>query len=147
MRIENEVLSGCAVRATIQRMNIQSALVLSILKQWRSYEWTVQGFGFIRTKLEDVGRIGEPEDVLLSPGEPETYWQGASYEQKPEEIHRTIAQDGTVTLIERPQGPPLEEACVYWPRGTQWVSAEPKPAEEWRVAPVIAYALSRWNPA
>jgi hypothetical protein len=206
----NAILSGCAVRAEIQRMNIQSALVLSILKQWRSYEWTVQGFGFIRTKLENVGRIhvwdsslavqkvstmhthpwplkstiisgelinqrfterdadawsalaytrssiatgegggllGEPEDVLLSPEEPEVYWQGATYEQRPDEIHRSIAQDGTVTLMERPQGPPLEEARVYWPRGTQWVSAEPKPAEPWRIENVINYALARWNAA
>ena len=38
-------------------MNIQSALVRSILERWRAYEWTVQGFGFARTKIADVGRI------------------------------------------------------------------------------------------
>ena len=188
-------------------MNIQSALVLSILEQWRSYTWTVQGFGFIRTKLANVGRIhvwdsslatsrvstmhthpwplhstiisgelinqrfkqtelvtglpymhsriatgegggliGEPNEVRLIAMVPETYWPGQIYEQKPEEIHRSIPQDGCITLIERPQGPPLEEASVYWPRGTQWVSAEPKPAELWRIESVINNALARWNP-
>lgn len=189
-------------------MNIQSALVLSILEQWRSYTWTVQGFGFIRTKLANVGRIhvwdsslttqkvstihthpwplrstiisgelinqrfkltefesglpymhsriatgegggliGEPNEVRLIAMVPETYGPGQTYEQTPNEIHCSIPQDGTVTLIERPQGPPLEEASVYWPRGTQWVSAEPKPAEPWQVERIINYALARWAPA
>lgn len=188
-----------------QRMGIQAALVRSILEQWRAYTWTIQGFGFIRTKLADVGRIhvwdsrlavqrvstvhthpwrlrstiisgelinqrfgmsadgeflpylhshiktgeggglvGDPEDVRLKSFAPELYGAGSSYQQQPEEIHRTIAQDGTVTLMERPQGPPLEEASVYWPRGTSWVSAEPRPAEAWEIEPVIAYALARW---
>jgi hypothetical protein len=186
---------------------IQAALVQSILQRWRSYEWTVQGFGFARTKIADVGRIhiwdsrlanelvstahthpwplrstiisgelinlrlqevephvpgmpymasriatgegggliGDPREVWLLPvDEPEFYRSGCTYEQRSSEIHRTIAQDGTVTLLERPQGPPLEEAQTYWPAGTQWVSAEPQKAEEWRLQPVIEYALARW---
>lgn len=189
-------------------MNIQAALVRSILEKWRSYAWTVQGFGFIRTKIADVGRIhvwdsslatrivstmhthpwplrstiisgelinqrfketeldsglaymrsriatgegggliGDPEPVYLVPMVPETYWHELRYTQEPNEIHRSIPQDGTVTLIERPQGPPLEEAMVYWPRGTVWVSAEPKPAELYDVERVIGYALMRWKAA
>lgn len=191
-------------------MNIQSALVLSILQKWRSYEWTIQGFGFIRTKIQNVGRIhvwdsrlmtryvstmhthpwplksaiisgelinqrfqevepirngvpymhsriatgegggliGEPREVRMLPvDDPEFYLPGCTYEQKPEEIHRSIPQDGTVTLMERPQGPPLEEASVYWPRGTQWVSAEPKKLPEWEIEEVINYALARWSPS
>lgn len=191
-------------------MNIQAALVQSILQQWRSYEWTVQGFGFARTKIANVGRIhvwdsrlavplvstahthpwprrstiisgelinvrfveaephmpgvpymasgiatgegggliGEPREVWLLPeSEPEFYMAGCTYEQKPAEIHRTIAQDGTVTLLERPQGPPLEEATTYWPRGTQWVSAEPGKVDQWKLEMVIQYALARWAAA
>lgn len=187
---------------------IQAVLVRSILEQWRSYEWTAQGFGFIRTKLANVGRIhiwdsrlttalvstmhthpwplrstiisgelinqryeevepirrgmpylhsriatgegggllGEPRGVWMQlADDPEYYLPGDKYEQLPEEIHRSIAQDGTVTLMERPQGPPLEEASVYWPMGTLWVSAEPKKLEDWRVEPVIGYALARWS--
>lgn len=187
-------------------MNIQAALVRSILEQWRSYRWTVQGFGFIRTKLADVGRIhvwdsqltvlrvssihthpwplrstivsgelinqrftedpegllpyrrsqiktgeggglfGEPEDIKLRSTVPELYVTGQTYEQRAEEMHRTIAQDGTVTLLERPQGPPLEVADVYWPSGTVWVSAEPRPAQDWEVQQAVEYALNRWNP-
>ena len=190
-------------------MNIESALVLSILEKWRSYEWTVQGFGFIRTKIQNVGRIhvwdstlttervstmhthpwalrstiisgelinqrfveseieprsmpymrsriatgegggliGEPEPVKILPFDnPEWYLPGDTYSQRANEIHRSIPQDGTVTLMTRPQGPPLEEATVYWPAGTRWVSAEPRKLDEWQISKVIDYALARWAP-
>jgi hypothetical protein len=189
-------------------MSIQAALVRSILERHQHYEWTVQGFGFARTKIADVGRIhvwdprlavplvstmhahpwplrstiisgelinqrwhraglqvrapiythsriktgegggltGETIDVRMIPlGDPEFYLSGDVYEQQPEEVHRTIAEPGTVTLLERPHGPPLQETDVYWPQGTEWVSAEPKPADAWLLASVIAYALKRWN--
>lgn len=188
-------------------MNMQAALVKSILEKYASYTWTVQGFGFIRTKIANVGRIhiwdsslavarvstahthpwpldstiisgelinqrfrlaesgkvglaykhqriatgegggliGEAEDVQLVPLPPESYWHGDYYSQEPNEIHRTLAQDGTVTLITRPQGPELEEASVYWPIGTHWVSAEPRPIQDYEVTRVVLYALARWN--
>lgn len=183
---------------------ITAALVRSVLEKHRSYEWTVQGFGFVRTKLGSVGRIhvwdsrlatpcvsdvhthpwplrstvisgelvnvrfavrdsgllylrskiktgeggglvGGAESVLLKPFAPEFYALGQSYEQDPGEIHRTIARDGTVTLLERPQGPPLEEADVFWPAGVLWVSAEPKPADRDLLKQVIDYALLAWD--
>src|SRR5690606_32204815 len=40
----------------VSEVNIQAALVRSILEKYRSYEWTVQGFGFVRTKIANVGR-------------------------------------------------------------------------------------------
>jgi len=192
-------------------MSIQSALVRSILQRWHAYEWTQQGFGFVRTKIADVGRIhvwdsrvatprvstvhthpwplhstiiagelincrfvhkddrttpfrseglfyqssriatgeggglvGDISLVELFVCQPEAYQVGDSYQQKPGEIHRTIAQDGTVTLLERPQGPPLEEALTFWPRGTPWVSAEPRPIYGSDLKPIIEYALARW---
>ena len=186
-------------------MNIQAALVRSILEKWGSYNWTVQGFGMARTKIADVGRIhvwdgslrvpqvsdthehpwelrstvisgelinqrfgvvdksnmpyvrsaiatgegggltGEPEEVCLSLFPVEFYTPGMDYKQNADEIHRSIPQDGTVTLLERQMGEPLQETRVYWPRGTGWVSAEPRPATEEEVRRVVEYALARWN--
>lgn len=190
-------------------MSIQAALVRAVLEKWGAYEWTIQGFGFIRTKLADVGRIhvwdsrlrvdlvsdihshpwplrstiisgelinvrfketdyddiGLPyQRMKIKTGEGggpidgttklvrlildqaiEFYIGGDSYQQAPIEVHRSMPQDGTVTLLERPMGPPLEEAIVYWPRGTAWVSAEPRPAESWEVQKVVDYALARWD--
>jgi hypothetical protein len=187
-------------------MSMTAALVRSILGRWQAYEWTIQGFGFARTKIADIGRIhiwdsrlatqlvstmhthpwplrstiisgelinhrfthrlgtselpyihsrlktgeggaliGEPEPIALDAHDPEFYAAGESYSQLPEEIHRTMAQDGTVTLLERPQGPPLEEASVYWPAGMSWVSAEPrKPRSEYELQPIVTLALARW---
>lgn len=192
-------------------MNIQAALVRSILEKYRSYEWSTQGFGMIRTKIANVGRIhvwdsevrvhhvsdihahpwplhstiisgelinqlfdvhekenaltqeqglpytwskiatgegggliGDPIDVMLTVKSLHAYTAGMWYKQQPEETHRTIPQDGTVTLLERPQGDPLQETAVYWPRGTRWVSAEPYPAPEWQVERIIQHALARW---
>ena len=183
---------------------IQAALVRSILEQYAAYKWTVQGFGMVRTKIANVGRIhiwdsrlrtqlvsdihahpwelrstiisgelinqrfavdkegmpyvhsriatgegghlvGEPEDVCLIPSSLEFYLPGMVYTQKPEEIHRSIPQDGTVTLLERQQGEPLQETSVYWPRGTEWVTAEPQPVAEWQLSQAVQYALSRWS--
>lgn len=185
---------------------MQAALVRSILEKYKSYEWTVQGFGFARTKIANIGRIhvwdsrlavqlvstahthpwwlrstvisgelinqrfevcadgggmpylesdiktgeggglsGDPREVNLKSKPLEIYISGASYEQRPDEIHRTIAQDGTVTLLERPQGPPLELAATYWPGNTAWVSAEPKKPSDWELQRTIEYALERWH--
>lgn len=94
---------------------------------------------------EGGGLCGEAVPVVLHPKRAETYGRGDWYEQDANEIHRSIPQDGTVTLMERTQGPPLEEASVYWPRGTSWVSAEPRPPLTWQIEEVIQYALARWD--
>lgn len=38
-------------------MNVVAALVRSVLERADAFEWTVQGFGMLRTKLADAGRI------------------------------------------------------------------------------------------
>lgn len=186
-------------------MNMQAALIKRILEEHRAYQWTVQGFGMVRTKIYDIGRIhvwdsrlrvplvsdvhahpwplrstiisgelinqrfevvetgqltynrqkiatGEggglldsPEEVLLGALTPEVYGAGDIYEQRPDELHRSIPQDGTVTLLERPMGEPLQETVVLWPRGTEWVSAEPRLAQQFEVERAIQYALARWS--
>ena len=182
-------------------------LVRSVLERAASFQWTVQGFGMLRTKLADVGRIhiwdsrlrvplvsdihahpwslrshivsgellnqrfseaggskgylpymrsiiatgeggglvGQPREVWLAAHETEFYTAGSTYDQRAEEIHRSIPIDGTVTVLERQMGPPLEETLVYWPRGTNWVSAEPRPATAAEVARSVQYALARWS--
>ena len=190
-------------------MNIQAALVRSILEQWPSYTWTVQGLGMLRTKIADVGRIhvwdsslrvpqvsdahshpwdlhstvisgelinqrfgivkesnlrytrqrlhcGEGgglvadtrEDVCLSVFPLEFYTPGDFYKQAKDEIHRSIPQDGTVTLMERQliEGE-CQEAWVLWPRGTEWVSAEPRLAKQAEIQQAVAHALARWSAA
>lgn len=186
-------------------MNITAALVRSILEGHEAFAWTVQGFGFLRTKIENVGRIhvwdsrlavdhvssmhthpwsfrstiisGElinarycadvAGDMLYRSSQIQTgeggglcgddlpvrlklqcmdhYVAGDSYTQEAREIHRSMAQDGTITLLEREQGPADEKADVFWPFGTDWVSAMPRPAQEYEIQSAIGYALMRWR--
>ena len=106
------------------------------------------GLPYLHSRIatgEGGGLIGETGEVFLEAATPEFYPAGAIYRQSAEEIHRSIPMDGTVTLLERQMGEPLQETSVYWPQGTHWVSAEPCPAQEWQLSQVIQYALARWS--
>lgn len=87
---------------------------------------------------------GTIEPVLLLPGAPELYVAGDSYRQEPDEVHRTIPTDGTVTLITQ-QRKDVDTARVFFPRGAAWGDAVPRPATLSEVDEIGAYALSIFN--
>jgi hypothetical protein len=66
------------------------------------------------------------------------------YRQEPDEIHRTHAADGTVTLITQERRP-CETARVFWPQGGAWVDAIPRPATQHEIETVCARALSLYG--
>lgn len=106
---------------------------------------------YVRSRIktgEGGGLTGEVEDVILLPDTPEVYCAGDEYTQAADEVHRSLPQDGTVTLMLREQGEPLQETYVFWPRGFQWVTAEPQPIKrgDYRLGQAIAAALLRWAP-
>lgn len=72
----------------------------------------------------------------------EIYMPGDSYKQHAEEIHETIFADGSVTLNERIGD--TEHARVFWPYGTDWVDAFPRPATREEVADAVLYSLREW---
>jgi len=94
---------------------------------------------------EGGGLRGIPVAVKLVAAQPEVYGPGMMYEQQGDEIHASFPRRGCVTLLERPKGEPLEHAFVYWPLGTEWVSAEPRPALPGEVRKAIGYALDAWE--
>lgn len=83
----------------------------------------------------------DSKEVRLWPAAPEMYLAGAAYRQEPQEIHRTFAADGTVTLIAQ-ERTALDTARVFWPKGTAWVDAEPRLATPDEINFVGAHALS-----
>lgn len=85
----------------------------------------------------------DPKPVGLVALEPDLYVAGQSYSQQPNEIHRTEAEDGTVTFM-RKTPTNDESARVFWPAGEQWVSAEPRRATADEVATITGRALRRW---
>lgn len=98
---------------------------------------------------EGGGLLGDPYLCRLAPRElGEWYRPGDSYSQKKDEIHETIADHGTVTLLERWLGPPDEEALTFWPRArglAGWVSAEPRVASGPEIEASVAMALANFG--
>lgn len=186
-------------------MNFTKDLVRTILKNPHGFEWSLQGFGMLRTYLdpeirlhiwgkrfqvEDVtllhthpwnfnslvvaGRVAnirfvkdasspcmtmmeqeikcgvgghvsnDPQAVFLRKGEREVYLAGDEYTQAAHEIHKSIPDDGSVTIIEREFLEDTEHAYVYYHPNAEWVSAEPRPAEPWEVGAICGNALLRW---
>lgn len=82
-----------------------------------------------------------PETWLREKGV-ELYTPGMEYAQKAAEIHRTDAEDGTVSVMLRNE---VEngEADVYWPRGTEWGTAQPRPATEAEIKLACGLAIEK----
>lgn len=80
------------------------------------------------------------EPVTLYPNVVETFRSGDEYAQKAHEIHRTDAFDGTVTLMLRKEDE-NGQADVYWPAGTEWGTAKPRPATPEEVKNTVDRAL------
>ncbi len=80
------------------------------------------------------------EPVGLVAGTPELYLPGMSYRQEPDEIHRTMPADGTVTLIVQERRD-TDTARVFWPEGGSWGDAIPRAATRQEIDEVGGYAL------
>ena len=88
--------------------------------------------------------VGEPELRRFSSGKPEIYRAGDRYQQRAEEIHYTLPDPGTVSIIQRYFGADRDHATILWPEGEEWVSAEPRPATPDEVRQITQTALEKW---
>lgn len=88
-------------------------------------------------------QISCEHEIPLVQQNPVQYRQGQSYEQQPNEIHRTDAEDGTVTLMQK-YPTDTDQARVFWPIGEEWVSAEPRVATLKEIRDIANNALERW---
>lgn len=86
----------------------------------------------------------EPALVGLVPRAAETYVKGNIYSQLAHEIHTSLPQDGTVTIVEREFLDDADHAYVYYPADKAWVSAEPRPATRDEVADICARSFGTW---
>lgn len=87
----------------------------------------------------------EPKPTRLVQCEPEHYLPGHSYWQRAAEIHESCPENGTVTLMRKSPTDDNESARVFWPIGTEWGSAEPRPATLAEVRVITQYALMHWS--
>lgn len=112
----------------------------------RRYKEHPQGMAFMaRTLKPGYGYFwkDEAQPTRLVALATDRYGEGQSYSQEPAEIHETDAEDGTVTLM-RKTPTEDESARVFWQAGTEWGSAEPRPATAAEVADITGHALKRW---
>lgn len=87
--------------------------------------------------------VGTPTPVHLDEHSQRTYGPGESYSQRADQLHRTIAAPGTVTIVKRYFLENTENARVCFPLGTEWVSAEPHVATPHDMLPFFTEAMKR----
>lgn len=141
--------------------NFRSYVVSGRLRQMRYEECDPRALDSVGAKLYGKQLIqcgpqgspmGNPTQVYLRPvkvtmtpfGELEQYVAGEWYEQRAEEIHESIPDDGTVTLVERHFREDTEHAKVYFTT-PEWVSALPRSAMGAEVMDVVERALAGWD--
>lgn len=88
---------------------------------------------------EGGGLVGDPTAVRLAMKQPEYYEPGSGYKQFAPEIHESLPEPGTVTVIQRDFFDNRDIAAVYWREG-DWVTAEPRPATKDEVDRFIGLA-------
>jgi len=95
---------------------------------------------------EGGGLIGEPEPVHLYGLPPVYIRKGQEYTQTYDEIHVSVPENGTVTIVTRstPPGGNPDRAYVFWPIEQEWVSAEPRPATAKEIEDICERSLLRW---
>ena len=93
---------------------------------------------------------GGPMDCYLEETEIETYAAGEFYEITADEIHQSVPEDGTVTLITRQHKTEPSSVSTFWPWAPLAAGARPsdkiipKEAEDEVVRDVMSVALKRW---
>lgn len=83
-----------------------------------------------------------PHEVGLLCQGSQLFLPGEAYHQYAHEIHETLAEDGTITMMERTETE-VGMADVYWPVGTSWGTATPRLATEYEVRTTVARAIHR----
>jgi hypothetical protein len=89
------------------------------------------------------GLIGEPEEVNLWMKDPEVYSESEVYFEEAEEIHLSMPEDGTVTLVKREFKDDVDHAYVFWLDG-EWGSAEPREATREEISMTLTHSLNTW---
>lgn len=87
----------------------------------------------------------DPMPIRLLHCTPAIYYPGDSYSQEPQEIHQTVPENGTVSIMVKTPTADPEAARVFWPAGSEWGSAEPRAATMAEVTEITRHALSRFD--
>lgn len=129
-----------------QQWNLQSTIVAGALCNYRyighadgkPYHYRTLRAGYGCHFIDDA-----PSTMQLMEVRGEFYGPGDTYAQDALEIHRTDAQDGTVTIMSQERRD-SDRARVFWLATEEWGSAEPRPATADEVFELCGHALTTW---
>jgi hypothetical protein len=129
--------------------DLKSTVVAGRYKQHRfigSYgSGIVQEFQCATIKCGDEACVTvDPVPVRLYEQNLEIYSAGQSYDQTKDEIHLSVPEDGTVTLVTRTFHADRDHAGVYWRGKGGWVDAKPRPATNEEVVAIATRSLEAW---
>lgn len=130
--------------------SFESLIVAGCLKQYRlqRYSHWVLGSEPFESSIVQCGpggRLLTDVDLChLHRGQLETYHEGQGYKQDSREIHQSLPEDGTVTLVRRISYQPARAARVYWPANEEWVSSEPIMATPEKIRRIADNTLRTW---
>lgn len=134
--------------------HLDSYIVSGAMKQHR---YTISGLSALNLNLNLVAETlhmtkiqcgenactkTEPVKVTAYKWPLEVYFSGESYRQTKDEIHESMAEDGTVTLVTRTFDGDRETARVLWRGEGGWVDAAPRPATGIEILKVCENALA-----
>jgi hypothetical protein len=126
--------------------HLDSLIVFGKMKQHR---YVVSPFGDQELQMSVI-QCGEnactktsPVSVKVHQTPLEEYLPGQSYRQTKDEIHESMAEDGTVTLVTRTFEGDRESARVFWRGEGGWVDAAPRTATFQEVMAVTQGALEK----
>jgi len=87
--------------------------------------------------------MSEPKPVYLFEAMRTEHTAGETYGQRADEIHTTETVDGSITIITRKTVHEDGSANVYFPRGSEWSSAEAREATQDEIMQGVNVALKR----
>lgn len=117
----------------------------------RNYRYKIESVPIIRathmvrTIQPGVGLkvLAEDSPVYLADAGTDVVYAGQVYQQRADEIHASNPEIGTVTLIQR-ERVGADVARTFYPIGSEWGTAEPRPATRAEIKTITEYALRRW---
>jgi hypothetical protein len=139
-------------------VDFRSDIVGGVMRQYRYLRATADAgvFGsaprrYWEQELTLDGKLSrEPMECYLTESAIETYAAGEFYEIIADEIHQSVPEDGTVTLITRQHKTKPSSVSTFWPWAPLTAGARPsdkiipKEAGDEVVRDVISVALERW---
>lgn len=130
--------------------DLESTIVVGKMKQHRytvpTYrEQVTETFKYAKIKCgEEACTMEEPKEIELVENLLEVYPEGQVYRQKKDEIHISLPEDGTVTLVKRTFHEDRDHALVFWRGKGGWVDAVPRNAKISEVEEVCNRSLQTW---